>query len=358
MLNEAIKQSKSYPMFIKYSTSHIPLKKSRGKGSQRKKTNDDSQEIVEVFEESEPEPKPVKRNTTSRRVVKKKFTIFVNDNIISDDPDAILELGKSMSLTEAEELEVARKVHATHARIVTESDPESAKNKSDGRSSRGVTIQDTPSVPKPKPAMSKPKLKGAQSLTLVEKEDAYIMQALKESKKTSKRQPEEDKLDDEENDVKEGDANEEHDDHISDIQDTNDEDDENESDEEEIYKYKIRVRKDEDEEMLNDGVEYSDKGDEKVNDAAKADAEKTSEVKDDAKKTELPPTSSSLSVSSGFGDQFLKLSSDSSLVSTVKNTIDSEINSLLEVRVAKLKKDVSELKKIDRSAEALAALKT
>ncbi|GJW96439.1 hypothetical protein Tco_0178247 [Tanacetum coccineum] len=297
MLNEAIKQSKSYPMFIKYSTSHIPLKKSRGKGSQRKKTNDDSQEIVEVFEESEPEPKPVKRNTTSRRVVKKKFTIFVNDNIISDDPDAILELGKSMSLTEAEELEVARKVHATHARIVTESDPESAKNKSDGRSSRGVTIQDTPSVPKPKPAMSKPKLKGAQSLTLVEKEDAYIMQALKESKKTSKRQPEEDKLDDEENDVKEGDANEEHDDHISDIQDTNDEDDENESDEEEIYKYKIRVRKDE--------------------------------------------------------RQMLKR-----LPNTVKNTIDSEINSLLEVRVAKLKKDVSELKKIDRSAEALAALKT
>ncbi|GKC87378.1 hypothetical protein Tco_1148027 [Tanacetum coccineum] len=116
----------------------------------------------------------------------------------------------------------------------------------------------------------------------------------------------EDKLDDEEKDDKEGDAEDEGDDHISDIQDTDDEDDEIESDEDDIYKYKIR-----DEEFTN---------------AAKADAEKTSEVKDDAKKTELPLTSSSLSVSSRFGDQFLKLSSDSSLVSIVKDTIDAEIN--------------------------------
>ncbi|GKF93989.1 hypothetical protein Tco_0283689, partial [Tanacetum coccineum] len=64
-----------------------------------------------------------------------------------------------------------------------------------------------------------------------------------------------------------------------------------------------------------------------------ADAEKTSEVKDDPMKTELPPTNSSLSVSSGFGDQFLKLSSDSSLVSIVKDTTDIEINSLFEVKI-------------------------
>ncbi|GJW43002.1 hypothetical protein Tco_0071801 [Tanacetum coccineum] len=35
----------------------------------------------------------------------------------------------------------------------------------------------------------------------------------------------------------------------------------------------------------------------------------------------------------GFGDQFLKLSSDSSLVSTVKDTTDAKINSLLEVKI-------------------------
>ncbi|GJZ12677.1 hypothetical protein Tco_0547907 [Tanacetum coccineum] len=319
------------------------------------------------------------------------------------------------------------------SRIVTESVPESAKKKSGGRSSKSVVIQDTPSAPKSKPATSKTKLKGAPSLTLEEQEAVDIMQALKESKKTSKRQPgtggsnegtgtipgvpnesivisatssegtgtkpgvpdeekditkenvilewgskqeskylEEDKLGDEEKDEK---YDDEGNDYVKD-----DEDAETESDEDDIYKYKIHVRKDEDEEMINAKVDDSDKGDEEVTDAAKADAEKTSEVKDDAKKTELPPSSSSLSVSLGFGDQFLKLSSDSSLASSVKDTIDAEINSLLEVkiqsevphtqspsilsvpvsvlRVAKLEKDVSNLKKIDLSTEALAALKT
>ncbi|GKF25957.1 hypothetical protein Tco_0081851, partial [Tanacetum coccineum] len=43
---------------------------------------------------------------------------------------------------------------------------------------------------------------------------------------------------------------------------------------------------------------------------------------------ELSPSSSSLSVSLGFGDQFLKLSSDSSLVSTVKDSIDADTTNL------------------------------
>nr|GEZ40128.1 hypothetical protein [Tanacetum cinerariifolium] len=85
--------------------------------------------------------------------------------------------------------------------------------------------------------------------------------------------------------------------------------------------------------MLNVEVEDFDKGDEEVTDVAKADVEKTLEVKDDAKKIELPLTSSSLSISSDFGDQFLKLSFDSSLVSTIKDTTDAEINSLLEVKI-------------------------
>ncbi|GJZ63571.1 hypothetical protein Tco_0619992 [Tanacetum coccineum] len=119
--------------------------------------------------------------------------------------------------------------------------------------------------------------------------------------------------DDVENDDKDGDSDDEGDDHISDTQDADDEDVETKSDEDDIYKYKIRVRKDEDEEMINTEVDDSDKGDEEITDAAKADAEKTSEVKDDPKKTKLPPTSSNVYVSSGFGDQFLKLSYDSSL---------------------------------------------
>ncbi|GKF53806.1 hypothetical protein Tco_0160716, partial [Tanacetum coccineum] len=40
MLNDKVKQSESYQMFLKYSTGLIPPNKSRGKGSQGKKTTD------------------------------------------------------------------------------------------------------------------------------------------------------------------------------------------------------------------------------------------------------------------------------------------------------------------------------
>ncbi|GKE51672.1 hypothetical protein Tco_1486828, partial [Tanacetum coccineum] len=298
-------------MFIKYSTGQIRPKKSRGKSSQGKKIAENSQETVDVFEESEPERVHARKKTSSKRRVKKKVTLSADDNIISDDPDAALELAKSISQTEAEEAEAARQVHATHARIVTESVLESAKKKSGGKSSKIIVIQDTLSAPNSKPATSKTKLKGAPSLTPEEQEVADIMKALKESKKTSRRQPgtggsnegtgsksgvpdestvvsatssegtgikpgvpdkekditkekvilewgdkqdseySDDDNDDVENDDKDGDSDDEGDDHISDTQDADDEDVETKSDEDDIYKYKIRVRKDEDEEMFN-----------------------------------------------------------------------------------------------------------
>ncbi|GKA16764.1 hypothetical protein Tco_0696601 [Tanacetum coccineum] len=128
-------------------------------------------------------------------------------------------------------------------------------------------------------------------------------------------------------------AHDEDDDHISDIQDADDKDNETRYEEDEIYKYKIRVRKDKDVEIKDAEVEESDKGEEKVTDAAKEEAEKTSEEKDDAKKTELPSSTSSLSVYSGFGDQFLKLSSDSSLVSIIKDSADTDVSSLLDIPI-------------------------
>ncbi|GKE82398.1 hypothetical protein Tco_1552398, partial [Tanacetum coccineum] len=108
-------------MFIKYSTSLIPPKKSRGKGSQGKKTADTPKAVVDVSEESD--SKPARKQTSSRRVIKKKVSISADDNIILET-DVALELGKSMSLTEALEEEAARQVHATHERIVTEYDLE------------------------------------------------------------------------------------------------------------------------------------------------------------------------------------------------------------------------------------------
>ncbi|GKF39327.1 hypothetical protein Tco_0119388, partial [Tanacetum coccineum] len=76
MLTDAIKHSESYQMFIIYLTNQIPPKKRRGKGSKGKKTAEESQETVDVSEESEPEPEPAKKKTASRRVVKKKVTLL------------------------------------------------------------------------------------------------------------------------------------------------------------------------------------------------------------------------------------------------------------------------------------------
>nr|GEW80065.1 hypothetical protein [Tanacetum cinerariifolium] len=320
-----------------------------------------TKETVGRSKVSEPEPELVKRKISSKERIKKKVTLSPDDNIISDDLDTALELGKSISQTKAEEAEAAKQLHATHARIVKEFILEPTK-----RRKLGKVTSDPPK-----------KLKGVPSLTLKEQEAADIMVPNEstiisatssggtstkpgvpdEEKEITKenvilewgseqesKYSEEDKLNNEEKDDKEGD---------------DDEDDETESDEDDIYKYKIRMLKDEDEEMINADVDNSDKGDKDVTDAAKAYVKKTSEVKNDAK---LLPISSSLSMSLGFGDQFLKLSSDSSLVSTVKDTKYAKINSLLKVKIQSevphTKKYVSELKKIDLFVEALAALKT
>ncbi|GKB78890.1 hypothetical protein Tco_0945785 [Tanacetum coccineum] len=369
----------------------IPPKKSRGKGSQGKKTIATPVADVDVSEESD--SKPSRKRTASRRVVKKKVIICAADNIIPD-LNVALELGKSISLTEATEEEVVRQVHATHARSVTESEPKPAKKKTSSRSTRGVVIEDTPNALKPKPITSKLKLKGVQSLTPEEQEVADIMQALKESKKTNRRQPgtggsnegtgvspgvpnestvvlatsseetdtipgvqdeekvtseekvilewgskqeseysKEDYGDDEKVDWIDSDEDEEKKDDIDDnkridLEMTNDE----ETDDEFVPDVE-QVNDAEDEEITNAEVEESGNGDEENTNVAKTDAGKTEDVKDDANKPELPPTSSSLSVSSGFGDQFLKLSCDTSLVSIVKDTTDAYINSLLDIKI-------------------------
>ncbi|GKA85631.1 hypothetical protein Tco_0807285 [Tanacetum coccineum] len=93
------------------------------------------------------------------------------------------------------------------------------------------------------------------------------------------------------------------------------------------------VNDDVDEEMNDADVAETKKGDEEIIDTAKENVEKTKEVKDDNKKAELPPTSSSLSVSLGFGNQFLNLSSNKSTFGNLKDTIDAEINSLLDIKI-------------------------
>ncbi|GKA90292.1 hypothetical protein Tco_0812162 [Tanacetum coccineum] len=73
-----------------------------------------------------------------RRILSSTFQLIfrslLHDNIVPK-PDLALELGKSISLTEAEEEAVAREVHATHARIVSGPDPEPMQEDQTGSNS-------------------------------------------------------------------------------------------------------------------------------------------------------------------------------------------------------------------------------
>ncbi|GJS17633.1 hypothetical protein Tco_0412105 [Tanacetum coccineum] len=183
MLTEGIKQSETYHTFIKYFTGLIPLKKSIGKGSQGKKSVVTPKSAsVEVSDESDPEL--ARRQTGNRRKSKKKFSILADDNIILE-PYVTLKLGKSMSLIEAEEEEAARQVHATHERLVTESDPKPARRSTRRRPS-DIAFRDTLSVSKKKSPNQSQKLKGIQTMTAEEQLAANTMQAIKASKKLNR----------------------------------------------------------------------------------------------------------------------------------------------------------------------------
>nr|GFA26628.1 hypothetical protein [Tanacetum cinerariifolium] len=133
--NDKLRKSRIDIFWGMFNKDNIPPKKSRGKGSKGKKTVEESQETVNVSEESEPESEPNKKKTSYKRKVKKKVTLS------ADDLSLVILIGKS---------------------------------------SKSVVIQDTPSTPNSKPNTLKTKLIGAPSLTPQEQEAADIMQALKE----------------------------------------------------------------------------------------------------------------------------------------------------------------------------------
>nr|GEZ04287.1 hypothetical protein [Tanacetum cinerariifolium] len=238
------------------------------------KTTDTLVVDVEVSKESDSEP--AKKRTASRRVVKKKVTIVAANNIIPN-PDVALELGKSISLTEAAEEEAP--------------------------STRGSS-------------------KGTSRIPGVLDESIVVSATSKEDQGDDE---EVDWIDSDEDEEKKDDTD---DDKSIDLEITNDEETNDE-----FVQGVEQVNDDEDEEMTNVKVKGSGNGDEENTNVDKADVEKTEEVKNDAKKAKLPPISSSLFVSSRFGDQFLKLSFDTSLVSTVKDTTDVNINSLSDTKI-------------------------
>ncbi|GKA48485.1 retrovirus-related pol polyprotein from transposon TNT 1-94, partial [Tanacetum coccineum] len=344
MLNNAIKQSESYQMFIKYSTGDIPPQEERCFG-----------------------------------------------------------VSKSSTLCELKKRSSKESPCLTHVRIVTVSVPESVEECEEVEAEGKPCIQDTPSAPKLKPDASKIKLKGIPSLTPEEQLAADTMHTLKKAVK-----PAEDSQELEAQ-VKElvlfeGFPMSPQSSLLPQGSEQKSEYSKEELREEEEIDWidseedgKEQVNNDEDEEMTNAEVEESgNDNEEEDTDAAKADAEKTEETKDDSKKAELPPTSSSLSISldaeiSSLLDikiqyevphilspsvlkVLVSVIYEPSILTSVQETpsaapvITLPPQSVTTIppaplqqstlRVAKLEKDVFELKKIDHSARALATLKS
>ncbi|GKA16751.1 hypothetical protein Tco_0696588 [Tanacetum coccineum] len=291
--------------------------------------------------------------------------ISAADNIIPEQ-NVALELGKSTSLAAAEEEEAGRHVHATNERLMMESDPEPARRSTRRRPS-GIAFRDTSSVSKKKSPDQSQKLKGIQTLTAKEQLAADMMQALKASKKISRSQPharglsegtgvspgvpdestlvlitlkEESKYYEEENveeEIKllttnedEEKKDDDEDNRSIDIEQT---DDDEETADEFVHGDEY-VHDNVNEEIKDAEVAKTGKDDEEITNAEKTDAEKTKVTKGDLEQTgKLPLTSSSLSVSSGFGNQFLNFSSNTSLIGTTKESADTKINSLLDIQI-------------------------
>ncbi|GJY14357.1 hypothetical protein Tco_0384779 [Tanacetum coccineum] len=111
---------------------------------------------------------------------------LLHDNIIPK-PDLALELGKSISLTEAKEEAVAREVHATHARIVSESEPEPTQ-----RRHSGIAFRDSFIVSKKRSSDLSKKLKG--NILGLPNESIVVFRASSEGTGSKPGVPDEEKL--------------------------------------------------------------------------------------------------------------------------------------------------------------------
>ncbi|GKD01972.1 retrovirus-related pol polyprotein from transposon TNT 1-94 [Tanacetum coccineum] len=239
--------------------------------------------------------------------------------------------------------------------VIYQMDVKTAFLNGDLQEESSIAFKDTSSVSKKRTSGTSQKHKGIQSLTPAEQEAADIMKALKDSKKMIGRQPGTGGSDEGTGEIP-GVPDE------SIFADAEDDNEETESDSEDIYKYRINVRKNADIEMK--------------------DAEKTADITKET--TEQPLTSSSFSVPYDYGNQFLNLSHDEESnkqppvlqqttptpttiptppINTEAPTITTAIPEItpfiaLQLRVAKLEQDMSEVKKIDHSAAVLASIQS
>ncbi|GJS17632.1 hypothetical protein Tco_0412104 [Tanacetum coccineum] len=301
---------------------------------------------VEVFGESDLEP--AKRKTGNRRKSKKKVLISADDSVIPE-LDVALELGNSISWAEAEEEEATRRIHATHERLVSESNEpsgEPANMPTGRRRPSGIAFRDTSTADtiqalkaSKKSSRSQPHTGGLSEgigvTPRVPDESTVILTTLSERIGTKPGV-----LDDVKRSFEaKGDSaidwgleeeKDDEDDRSIDIQKI---DDDEETDDEFVHGDEY-VHDDVDEEMKDVEVAKTGKDGEEITDAEKTNAKKSEVTKGDLKQAgKLPLTSYNLFVLSGVSNQFFNISHDTSLIGTTKESVDTKINSLLDIQI-------------------------
>ncbi|GJU52950.1 hypothetical protein Tco_1226664 [Tanacetum coccineum] len=299
MMNDDIKNSDAYLTYLALSTSTKPPKKTRGKGKG----------LMSKKETITPS---------------KKGYISAEDNIIPN-PNVALKLGVSISLTKTEEQDEQKIVHETHERLVTE---KTSNDEKEGRvirrRSSGVVIRDTP---KKVTKASRRAYKIQQQSTGSSEGAGITLEVPDEPKGSSAAH---DKSDEEEEHI-DNDEEKHNDDEVPDEEEIDDErteskkDKQEMSDAEKIDAEKAEEEKDDEEQTKDDQAGKDDQADDDEVGALIYVTHK--------EKPELPVSTSILSLSSDYGNQFLNISSDVSLHRIIKETADTEINSMLDVPV-------------------------
>ncbi|GJV15662.1 retrovirus-related pol polyprotein from transposon TNT 1-94 [Tanacetum coccineum] len=332
-------------------------KKSRGKGSQGKKTVDTPKAVVDVFEEFDSEP--ARKRTDNRRVKKKKVSISIDENIILE-PDVALEI-----VTESDPDPAGRR---PSEKIADTMQALKASRKSirsqphDGGSSEGTgTKLAVPSESTVTPKTSsegtgaKPGVLDKEKATSEPKLMSYLIRDLKK-------------------------RNDDDDDKSIDLEKTNDEetddefmhskehvqDDVEETDDEFMHGDE-QVNDNEDEEMTNTKDANTENGDEEITNTVKADPEKTEEPAVLLPILEIPVVSLAtnptpphlvLTISIVLRQTTTPIpSSPITIVALVVTTILDPLPAIIQ-RVSVLEKDVQELKSVDHTTTLLASLRS
>nr|GEU43365.1 hypothetical protein [Tanacetum cinerariifolium] len=230
-------------MFIKYSTSQIPPKKSRGKGLEGKKTTYTTEETIDIFEESDPEP--ARKELLAEECCRRGSSKRVKEDVFNP----------SQKLKGIQTLTPKEQIATEMMKALKESKKTNRRQPGTGGSSEGTGV--SPGVPN---------------------ESTVVPATSNEGTDTKPGVPNKEKVDtDEEEEKKDDDDDKSINLEQTDDEETNDEfmyaeehvqDDDEETNDESV-KGDEYVNDDEDEEMTNAKVEEFENGDEEITDVAK-----------------------------------------------------------------------------------------